>query len=162
MMNKDVHTEHCCVFHGCKYGDDDCTVFTRAKRQSYPCERCGDLGMNASKEDLEISVHNFHEGEYFKLKQSEDQSPALLYVMGHKRDAAGTWHLIADIRMCSSFVMTGGFDFVSSIQGVKAIKKSEWERISKETFEELNKVYVEQFKTPPEVAARMKELLEHP
>lgn len=25
----DVHTAHCCVRHGCKYGDDDCTVTTR-------------------------------------------------------------------------------------------------------------------------------------
>jgi len=23
---KDVHTQHCCVKHGCKYGDEDCTV----------------------------------------------------------------------------------------------------------------------------------------
>lgn len=37
---KDVHTEHCCVLHGCKYSDDDCTVVTRNKMQSFTCERC--------------------------------------------------------------------------------------------------------------------------
>lgn len=35
-----VHTEHCCVIHGCKYGDDDCPVQTRQKRQSCLCESC--------------------------------------------------------------------------------------------------------------------------
>ena len=37
---KDVHTEHCCSTHGCKYGDADCTVESGQKKQSYPCERC--------------------------------------------------------------------------------------------------------------------------
>lgn len=39
---KDVHTEHCCVIHGCKYCDPDsnCSVTSRRKRQSYLCERC--------------------------------------------------------------------------------------------------------------------------
>lgn len=37
---KDVHTEHCCSDHGCKYGDGDCTVTTGVAPQSYPCEFC--------------------------------------------------------------------------------------------------------------------------
>lgn len=39
--NKDVHTEHCCIRHGCKYGHKDCTVATGEKEQSYECEDCG-------------------------------------------------------------------------------------------------------------------------
>lgn len=39
----DVHTEHCCVVHGCKYGDDDCPVTTGRKPQSFPCEDCADV-----------------------------------------------------------------------------------------------------------------------
>ena len=35
-----VHTEHCCVIHGCKYCDDDCPVETGVKKQSYMCEDC--------------------------------------------------------------------------------------------------------------------------
>lgn len=35
-----VHTQHCCVQHGCKYGHADCPVATRQKVQSYPCEYC--------------------------------------------------------------------------------------------------------------------------
>jgi len=39
---KDVHTEHCCLKHGCKYGDDDCPVELGIKKQSYPCEWCNE------------------------------------------------------------------------------------------------------------------------
>ena len=39
--NKDVHTEHCCIFHGCKYGmDKDCTVVQEIAVQDFPCEEC--------------------------------------------------------------------------------------------------------------------------
>ena len=38
--NRDVHTEHCCVIHGCKYGKDDCPVTSDIKRQSHACESC--------------------------------------------------------------------------------------------------------------------------
>jgi hypothetical protein len=37
---KDVHTEHCCIVHGCKYGDDDCSVATGKLNQSFRCESC--------------------------------------------------------------------------------------------------------------------------
>lgn len=41
----DVHTEHCCVHHGCKYAydfkdDGACSVRNGTKKQSYPCEVC--------------------------------------------------------------------------------------------------------------------------
>lgn len=38
--DRDVHTEHCCKKHGCKYNDRTCPVETGAKLQSYPCEDC--------------------------------------------------------------------------------------------------------------------------
>jgi hypothetical protein len=37
----DVHTEHCCSKHLCKYGQDAiCTVSQGIRKQSYPCETC--------------------------------------------------------------------------------------------------------------------------
>jgi hypothetical protein len=39
-MNKDVHTEHCCIDHGCKYGNKFCTVASEEKEQSHSCEQC--------------------------------------------------------------------------------------------------------------------------
>lgn len=38
--DKDVHTEHCCVLHGCKYGDEDCPVVKKTKYQSFACPTC--------------------------------------------------------------------------------------------------------------------------
>jgi hypothetical protein len=37
---KCVHTEHCCIEHGCKYNDVDCPVWLGYKCQSYNCEDC--------------------------------------------------------------------------------------------------------------------------
>lgn len=42
---RDVHTEHCCINCGCKYGEDrpdsdgaiECTVVSGRQPQSYPC-----------------------------------------------------------------------------------------------------------------------------
>lgn len=39
---KDVHTEHCCARHGCKYGKEDCPVELKIKNQSFACEACSD------------------------------------------------------------------------------------------------------------------------
>jgi hypothetical protein len=43
---KDVHTEHCCAKHGCKYGSwqgkGPCSVEDGSKPQSYMCEYCAD------------------------------------------------------------------------------------------------------------------------
>ena len=38
----DVHTSHCCILHGCKYGDTDCTVTNATHKQEYLCESCVD------------------------------------------------------------------------------------------------------------------------
>jgi hypothetical protein len=47
---KDVHTEHCCILHGCKYSDDAfCTVVTRKADQSYICESCDMSGIRDLK-----------------------------------------------------------------------------------------------------------------
>lgn len=35
----DVHTSHCCKWHGCNYGESNCTVVAGA-RQEFPCETC--------------------------------------------------------------------------------------------------------------------------
>lgn len=35
-----VHSRHCCVKHGCKYGEEDCPVWLGYEEQSHPCETC--------------------------------------------------------------------------------------------------------------------------
>lgn len=44
---RDVHTEHCCAKHGCKYSwqtrlTNECTVMSGEKSQSHMCEVCSD------------------------------------------------------------------------------------------------------------------------
>jgi hypothetical protein len=36
-----VHETHCCLEHGCKYGDRNCPVATGQIKQAYLCESCG-------------------------------------------------------------------------------------------------------------------------
>lgn len=45
-----VHEEHCCILHGCKYGDPDCPVVNRQTKQHYLCEACDDDGINTVEE----------------------------------------------------------------------------------------------------------------
>lgn len=37
-----VHLTHCCPRCGCKYGDEDCPVETRAMEPTYECWDCED------------------------------------------------------------------------------------------------------------------------
>jgi hypothetical protein len=73
---KCVHTEHCCVTHGCKYGDPKCPVDTGVKKQSFACEDCVEEleEMNAmnSKEKLAKALsllgYQSNERPYFRMK----------------------------------------------------------------------------------------------
>jgi hypothetical protein len=38
-----VHVTHCCIVHGCKYGDKDCPVVIATHKQEYLCELCTDV-----------------------------------------------------------------------------------------------------------------------
>lgn len=43
MVNKKdwgYHIGHCCKFHGCKYGEEDCPVVNGKVKQAYLCEDC--------------------------------------------------------------------------------------------------------------------------
>lgn len=41
MRALDVHTRHCCVHHGCKYGEEDsCPVYLGYKQQEFRCQDC--------------------------------------------------------------------------------------------------------------------------
>lgn len=46
-----VHETHCCVLHGCKYGEEDCPVVLKQTKQRYTCESCGYEGIK-TLEDL--------------------------------------------------------------------------------------------------------------
>jgi hypothetical protein len=78
----DVHTEHCCSKHGCKYGYDiglderKCSVASGEKKQSYPCEYCNedleDVGVQAD-EILKYIYENCLGSEDFKFTPQESK-----------------------------------------------------------------------------------------
>ena len=59
MSEVGVHRTHCCIKHGCKYGDDDCPVENGSVTQEYQCQDCSEFPEEAV--DLE--------------PKSEDNSP---------------------------------------------------------------------------------------
>lgn len=75
-----VHATHCCVIHGCKYGDEDCPVVTKEVKQEYLCEECDSeyMGTTYTMEDIEevFSSPFSHQREPYtvleKLKLIED------------------------------------------------------------------------------------------
>jgi hypothetical protein len=42
-----VHAAHCCVLHGCKYGDEKCPVVNKKIKQNYTCEMCQEDGIDS-------------------------------------------------------------------------------------------------------------------
>lgn len=46
-----VHQAHCCAYHGCRYGDEDCAVANLEKKALYDCMDCDEECTNeASRE----------------------------------------------------------------------------------------------------------------
>lgn len=60
---KDSHTEHCCIVHGCKYGEETigCTVYDGFHIQSFPCELCFDEDPTITAIILEKTFNNLKE-----------------------------------------------------------------------------------------------------
>lgn len=57
-MSVNVHANHCCILHGCKYADPNCPVVREEIDQRFSCPDCWDLGIDNVDE-----VRKVHEGE---------------------------------------------------------------------------------------------------
>ena len=51
-----VHRTHCCILHGCKYGDEDCPVRSGEIKQDYTCESCDMDGIKKIEEIQSLLV----------------------------------------------------------------------------------------------------------
>ncbi len=68
---RDVHTEHCCRIHGCKYADDTCPVWLGYKTQSFACETCHPSVFDDHYHTVNIKdVPKIHQKE-FKRRREE-------------------------------------------------------------------------------------------
>jgi hypothetical protein len=54
-MSIGVHAEHCCVLHGCKYGEHDCPVTSGIVRQKYTCQCCFEEGIYTMEKLLDTT-----------------------------------------------------------------------------------------------------------
>lgn len=70
----DVHTRHCCIKHGCKYGDDEkCTVVTKRAPQEGPCEICGMFEVEERLDD-EYDAMKYRLIELEEIGENDDGS----------------------------------------------------------------------------------------
>lgn len=79
-----VHKTHCCVKHGCKYGNPNCPVVLGKIIQDYPCEDCDyenfdntvfDLSGVQRKNNQVIIISNHDTKEYFVSSDHCEESP---------------------------------------------------------------------------------------
>lgn len=89
-----VHAGHCCVIHGCKYGDSDCPVVNKKIKQHYLCEECNMEGITNLEFLQKIAEAKFNIGDvviHYKFGKGE--------ILGnyHKRlDGKYYWHIRFD------------------------------------------------------------------
>jgi hypothetical protein len=61
-----VHRTHCCIKHGCKYGDKDCPVVEGKIKQDYICEECDIEGITSIEE-----INYFPTRKIYSITSSE-------------------------------------------------------------------------------------------
>jgi len=96
MSDKCVHTEHCCVIHGCKYGQDDCPVINDIKIQSFPCEDCSEeieyLELYQANKELQAEVQRLksaiieHRESEYNIGSIESQNLWALIAAGEDKE----------------------------------------------------------------------------
>lgn len=65
-----VHEGHCCVLHGCKYGDKDCPVVSNETKQDYLCESCSLANVETVTKvhDLMTKINNLSDGDKIEVE----------------------------------------------------------------------------------------------
>jgi len=90
---KDVHTEHCCDKHGCKYSNEaECTVMTGKVPQSHRCESCehegrdvrpwGSYTVLVDAPDHKVKTITIKAGQRISLQRHQKRSETWICVKG--------------------------------------------------------------------------------
>jgi hypothetical protein len=90
-MNSAVHIGHCCAFHGCKYGDEDCPVVSGEELQAYPCEYCIGSGYENPHDDKRIGVYIHFKGNIYELIEVGKDSDTLEEVAVYRSPKGDVW-----------------------------------------------------------------------
>lgn len=82
-----VHITHCCVKHGCKYGDKDCPVVLEIVKQEYICESCGWDGIKnvnqlIYKENVEKLKQIFKYYEVYNIENTQELLNKIIFHLG--------------------------------------------------------------------------------
>lgn len=69
-----THATHCCLRHGCKYGDDTCPVEKGTVTQEYACHFCPDQALvdYANSVVLSASAGAYDEDDEYDKEEVED------------------------------------------------------------------------------------------
>jgi len=86
-INYGVHQTHCCVFHGCKYGDEDCPVVTKIEDQLYLCEECYTL----NQEDNRYGIYKHFKGKMYELYDIVMDSTSMEKVAVYRDSDGNKW-----------------------------------------------------------------------
>ena len=82
MSDRGVHISHCCLRHGCKYGDPSCSVETGNDKQEFPCESC--------MEEEHLTIVGFHHWMGFQSLPLE-----VLNLIKHEDGYLLPWDILA-------------------------------------------------------------------
>jgi len=81
-----VHKAHCCVKHGCKYGDDNCPVVVGKIVQNFPCWECDEDVLYEEHKELGTTENAMN---YYEDPDFEIEAPAIEYIMTERRKSYG-------------------------------------------------------------------------
>jgi len=110
VSNVEVHASHCCLRHGCKYGDENCPVENGRVVQEYPCEQC-----SYEKEEEDEKDKRITELETQIAKNALRDAVV---------DAAQTWRkqcqtwTSADGRTCDGCYYTHGYGYTHDLRKI--------------------------------------------
>ena len=91
MSNDGVHKGHCCVFHGCKYGDEDCPVVNKRITQAYTCEDCVDNEYFNQHRDKRLGLYKHFKGTVYELFEIAKDSSTLEEVAVYRDTDYNVW-----------------------------------------------------------------------
>jgi hypothetical protein len=114
------HPSHCCVYHGCKYGYDDCPVSMKEEKQEYPCEDCG------------------HERDYFFSINDADKAERLYNLMARyllEETAINSDDSIVSIKRQGDLLKVWALDNSGQMHGMISVSSIVFDKWARENWD---------------------------